>query len=141
MVEALCAFESMDNLKVLVVTGDRNRDTVVKGLENARAIVDLLPVYRTMANDVTADAAAADFREHGADAILFASGSAVESFRQQAVALALRPGALRPLAGSIGAVTTAAMRQVGLPVDFEAAESTLDGLVGALVQKLASRQT
>jgi len=137
LVEAMCAFESMDNLKILVVTGDRNRDAVVAGLEAARAIVDQLPVYSTVATDLSGDAVAADFRQHGADAILFASGSAVESFLKQAPLLVLRPGATRPLTGSLGPVTTEAMRKAGLPVDFEAAAASMEGLVRALVQRLA----
>ncbi len=138
LVEALAAFESMANLKVLVVTGDRNREVLVKGLSEQQAIVDQLPVYAT--EDVAAGAseAAADFRQHGADAILFASGSAVESFVKQASTLAPRPGAKRPLAGSLGPVTSDAMRRAGVPVDFEAAEATMDGLVAAVVKKLGA---
>lgn len=138
LVEALCAFESMDNLRVLVVTGDRNRDAVLKGLEEHRAIVDQLPVYTTEDVEAGGTDAAADFRQHGADAILFASGSAVESFVKQASTLAPRPGAKRPLAGSLGPVTTEAMRRAGLPVDFEAGEATMDGLVAAVAKKLGA---
>ncbi|MFT3828594.1 MAG: uroporphyrinogen-III synthase [Opitutaceae bacterium] len=138
LVEALCAFESLDNLRVLVVTGDRNRDAVLKGLEEQRAIVDQLPVYATEDVEAGGTDAAAEFRQHGADAILFASGSAVESFIKQASTLAPRPGAKRPLAGSLGPVTTEVMRRGGLPVDFEASEATMDGLVAALVKKLGA---
>jgi uroporphyrinogen-III synthase len=136
LVEAMCAFESMDNLKVLVVTGDRNRDVVVAGLSDRLAIVDQLPVYGTENVDAGATDAAADFRQYGADAILFASGSAVESFVQQASTLAPRPGAKRPLAGSLGPVTTEVMRRVGMPVDFQADTATMDGMVAAVVKKL-----
>ena len=138
LVQAMCAFESMDNLKILVVTGDRNRDAVVQGLGEARAIVDQLPVYSTADTDLSGDAIAADFRQHGADAILFASGSAVESFLKQAPMLVLRPGAKRPLTGSLGPVTSEVMRKSGLPVDFEAPAATMDALVQAVVQRLAS---
>jgi len=136
LVEALCAFESMEHLKVLVVTGNRNRDAVVNGLTDRQAIVDQLPVYETEDADVGGSDAAADFRQYGADAILFASGSAVESFVKQAAMLAPRPGAKRPLTGSLGAVTSESMRRSGLPVDFEAAEASLDGLIAAVVKKL-----
>ncbi len=138
LVEALAAFETMENLKVLVVTGDRNRDVVVKGLSEQQAIVDQLPVYST--EDVAAGGSdvAADFRQLGADAILFASGSAVESFVKQASTLAPRPGAKRPLAGSLGPVTSDVMRRVGMPVDFEATAATMDGLVAAVVKKLGA---
>lgn len=136
LVEALGAFESMDNLKVLVVTGDRNRDAVVEGLMAQQAIVDQLPVYSTGEVEAGGTDVAADFRQEGADAILFASGSAVESFVKQASTLAPRPGAKQPLAGSLGPVTSETMRRAGLPVAFEAAEATMDGLVAAVVKKL-----
>lgn len=138
LVQALAAFESLENLKVLVVTGDRNRDVVVQGLADQQAIVDQLPVYGTESVEAAAGAAAEDFRQYGADAILFASGSAVESFVQQASKLAPRPGATRPLAGSIGPVTTEVMKRVGMPVDFQATEATMDGLVAAVVKKLGA---
>ena len=138
LVQALAAFESLENLKVLVVTGDRNRDVVVQGLAEQQAIVDQLPVYATESVAAGASDAAADFRQYGADAILFASGSAVESFMKQASTLALRAGAKRPVAGSLGPVTSDVMRRSGLPVDFEAAEATMDGLVAAVVKRLGA---
>ncbi len=128
--------ESMDSAKVLVVTGNRNRDTLVELLHEARTIVDQLPVYKTEESDLASDPVAGEFRAKGADAILFASPSAVQSFFDQAAALKLAPKARKPLAGSIGPTTSAAMKQLGLPVDFEAAEPSLDALVAALLKKL-----
>jgi hypothetical protein len=136
LAEALIATGSLDSAKVLVVTGNLNRDTLVRRLEEARAIVDRLPVYRTEPTDLAADDAAADFRRAGADAILFASASAVESYATQATALRLADGARRPLAGSIGPLTTQALRKAGLEVSFEAASPSLDDLVTALLVAL-----
>ncbi len=135
LAKALIERESMDSAKILVVTGNRNRETLVQKLEEARAIVDCLPVYKTEEADLGQDPVAVDFRAHGADAILFASPSAAQSFFDQAAALKLGPKAKRPLAGSIGPSTTATMKQLGLPVDFEAAEANLDALVDALLKK------
>jgi uroporphyrinogen-III synthase len=135
----LIARESMDSAKVLVVTGNLNREALVQKLEEDRAIVDCLPVYRTEETDLSGDPVAGDFRTHGADAILFASPSAAQSFFDQAAALRLAARARRPLAGSIGATTTATMKQLGLPVDFEAAEPGFDSLVAALQATLAGK--
>lgn len=137
LADELLKLESIDSAKVLVVTGNRNRDTLVEKLHEARAIVDQLPVYKTLENDLSADSVAADFRAKGADAILFASPSAVQSFFDQAAALKLGAKARKPLAGSIGPSTTATMKQLGLPVDFESAEASLDSLVAALLTKLS----
>ena len=128
--------ESMDSAKVLVITGNLNRDVIVEKLSEVRAIVDRLPVYKTEETDLAADPIAGDFRANGADAILFASPSAAQSFFDQAATLKLATKARRPLAGSIGATTTTTMKQLGLPVDFEAAEPGLDSLVEALQKKL-----
>jgi uroporphyrinogen-III synthase len=128
--------ESIDSAKLLVVTGNLNRDTLVDMLNEARAIVDRLPLYKTEEVDLTGDPVAGDFRQNGADAILFASPSAAQSFFDQAAGLKPGAKARKPLAGSIGPTTTATMKQLGLPVDFEAAEPTLESLVAALQRKL-----
>ncbi len=135
LADELVATESLDSAKVLVVTGNLNRDTLVKRLEAARAIVDCLPVYQTEKSDLSADPAAEDFRQHGADAILFASSSAVESFVAQAAVLQLAKDARRPLAGSIGPQTGEAMKKAGMPVDFSAKTPGLEHLVEALLKK------
>ena len=132
----LIATGSLDSAKMLVITGNMNREVLVTKLEEARAIVDCLQVYRTEKTDLTAEPAAADFRARGADAILFASSSAVQSFVDQAAALRLAKDARRPLAGSIGPQTSDTMKQVGMPIDFIAKTPSLDSLVDAVVKKL-----
>lgn len=136
MAEALIATGSLDSAKILLITGNLNREVLVKKLEEARAIVDQLQVYRTEKTNLEHDPAAADFRLKGADAILFASSSAVQSFVDQAAALKLAKDAKRPLAGSIGPQTGETMKKVGIPIDFEAKTPSLDALVDALVDKL-----
>ncbi len=140
LAEALIATGSLDSAKILVVTGNQNREVLVTKLEESRAIVDCLQVYETAKNDLTADPAAADFRARGADAILFASSSAVQSFADQAAALQLAKEARRPLAGSIGPQTSETMKKIGLPVDFIAKEPGLDALVAATVKALGARK-
>jgi uroporphyrinogen-III synthase len=133
---ALIDTGSLDSAKLLVITGNLNRDELVTKLEAERAIVDQLQVYKTEKTDLTAEPAAADFRARGADAILFASSSAVQSFVDQAAALTLEKEAKRPLAGSIGPQTSETMKKTGMPVAFEARTPSLDALVDALVKKL-----
>ncbi len=137
LADALIATGSLDSAKVIVVTGNLNRDALITKLEGASAIVDQLQVYQTEQTDLSQEPAAADFREKGADAILFASSSAAQSFVDQAAALKLAPKAKRPLAGSIGPQTTETMKAAGLPVDFIAKQPSLDALVEALVKKLS----
>lgn len=134
---AMVATGSMDNAKVLVVTGNLNRDVLVKKLEEARAIVDCLQVYKTEAVDLSAHPAAADFRRLGADAVLFASSSSAQSFVDQGDVLRMEKGGTKPLNGSIGPQTSETMRKVGLSVDFEAATPGIDALVTALIRSLS----
>lgn len=136
LADELIATGSLDSAKVLVITGNLNRDELVKRLEDAHAIVDRLQVYKTEKTDLAGDPAARDFRARGADAILFASSSAVQSFVDQAGALTLEKNAKRPLAGSIGPQTSETMKKVGMPIDFEAKTPSLEALVEALVKKL-----
>jgi uroporphyrinogen III methyltransferase/synthase len=137
LADALIATGSLDNAKVLIVAGNLNRDILVRKLEEGRALVDRIQVYENVRTDLTGSPAAEDFRQHGADAILFASSSAVQAFADQTATLRPAPRAKHPLAGSIGPITSEAMRQAGVTVDFEAEEATLDALVATLVAKLA----
>lgn len=136
LADDLVATGSLDSAKVLVIRGNLNRDVIVTKLEEARAIVDCLQVYKTEKTDLSAEPAAADFRARGADAMLFASSSAVQSFVDQAGALKLGKDAKRPLAGSIGPQTSETMKKVGMPIDFTAKTPSLDSLVEALVKKI-----
>lgn len=134
--DALVETGSLDSAKVLVITGNLNRDSLVRKLEAAQAIVDCLQVYKTEAVDLSGDPLAADFRTRGADAVLFASSSSVDSFVGQGPALELGPAARRPLLGSIGPQTSASLRKNGLRVDFEAATPGFDSLISKLVGRL-----
>jgi uroporphyrinogen-III synthase len=132
----MIATGGLDNTKVLVITGNLNRDVLVKKLEEERAIVDTFQVYENIRTDLRGNPEAEEFRQSGADAVLFASASSVQAFAAQSAALQPVGGGKRPLAGSIGPRTSAAMLKAGITVDFTAKASTLDALVGALVEKL-----
>lgn len=133
---ALAEEQSLDNLRILVVTGNRNNEQLVRHLEDDRAIVDTLAVYHTDFTDLSTDDQALLFREEGADAIVFASASAVQSFVRQAAALQLHPGARHPIACSIGPSTSQAMKKHGIPVITEATEATPQGVLEALLLSL-----
>ncbi|MDX2187863.1 MAG: uroporphyrinogen-III C-methyltransferase [Opitutaceae bacterium] len=133
---ALAETGSLDSAKVIVVTGNLNRDTLVKKLEAASAIVDRLPLYKTEKTDLANDPIADDFRTKGADAMLFASSSAAVSFSEQESLLALGEGAKKPLIGSIGPQTSDTLREIGHAPDFEAGKPSLDALITALIARL-----
>ncbi|AKC82606.1 uroporphyrin-III methyltransferase [Verrucomicrobia bacterium IMCC26134] len=136
LADALIETGSLDSAKVIVVTGNLNRDKLIKKLEAGRAIVDRLQLYKTEKTDLTHDPVADDFRLQGADAILFASSSAADSYHTQGASLKLVPTAQKPLIGSIGAQTTETLGEIGMPPDFVAARPSLDALIEALCEKL-----
>ena len=137
---ALSEEETLDNLKVLVIVGNRNRDDLVKALWEERAIVDSLQVYSTHFCDLSNDANAARFRKEGADAVVFASASAVQAFGEQAKHLSLESGATIPALCSFGPTTTERMKAAGIPVAVEAENPGIDGMVAALVGYFATRE-
>jgi len=137
LADALIATDSLDSAKVVVVTGNLNRDKLIQRLENdAQAIVDRLPLYKTELLDLSDSAAAHDYHTNGADAVLFASSSAVEAFGKHAELMTLAPGATQPSIGSMGPQTSASLEALNLEVDFEADDPGLDQLVQALVRDL-----
>jgi uroporphyrinogen III methyltransferase / synthase len=136
LADALIATGSLDSAKVIVVTGNLNRDKLIKKLEAGRAIVDRLQLYKTEKTDLANDPVADDFRQHGADAILFASSSAAESYHTQSAALELAPDARKPLIGSIGAQTSDSLAEAGMAPDFVAARPSLDALIEGLIARL-----
>ena len=137
--EALGEEQTVDNLKILLITGNQNREDLEKGLWEARAIVDKLQVYRTETHDLSAAAEAAEFRGKGADALVFASSSAVRAFGEQAAHLQLEKDARVPALCSFGPQTSERMRGSGIPVHVEAANPGIDGMVTALVDWFAHK--
>ncbi len=110
---------------VLLPQADRARPVLADGLAARGWQVDAVEAYRTVCAEVPAVRLE---RALSADAICFTSGSTVESW--VAVAGATAP----PVVASIGPVTTAAAKRLGLAVTVEAADANVDGLVDALTR-------
>ena len=111
--------------RVLLARAEVARDVLPDGLAARGWAVDVVDVYRTVPASVTPTELE---RVRHADAITFTSSSTVEHF----VALA-GADAVPPVVACIGPVTAATARRLGLHVDVEATEHTIDGLVAALV--------
>lgn len=124
MADAMAEYETLDNLKVLCVQGNISLNDLPKTLdEKHRAIVDTAVVYKTEKVALDAkDMAVADFCKYGADAVVFASPSAVESFVENAKKLQLDAKAKHPKIFSIGPTTTAALKKYGMTPYMEGAE-------------------
>ncbi|MDR1497420.1 MAG: uroporphyrinogen-III synthase [Puniceicoccales bacterium] len=135
LARALLAREDIAHLRILLVTGSRDNGSLARTLEEkGHAIVTSLTVYSTTENDASQLDTTESFRRHGADAIIFASPSAVESFVAQAASLTPAKTARHPKVVAIGPTTTASLREHGIPVAAQA--SSPDPL--ALAQAVAS---
>jgi uroporphyrinogen-III synthase len=130
--EALAA--ALGNLagqRVLLAQANLARPVLAEQLQQAGAQVDAVTAYRTVlatdGADVPALLAAGEVH-----AITFTSGSTVRNF-----ALRVGPQALdharRVVIACIGPVTAEAAREVGLTPTLVATESTVEGLLDALV--------
>jgi len=133
LADALISEHNLENLKVCVVTGSRNPDALARKLsEEAHAIVDAFPCYSTNDANVAAHPSAAEFREKGADFIVFASGSAVRSFISQAANLRPEKSATLPRTIAIGEATAAVLRQSAVPVAAVALDTTPEAIASAI---------
>jgi uroporphyrinogen-III synthase len=128
--------------RVLLVRAKVARDVIPRELRNAGASVDVIEAYETVAPESSGKRlrAALDNAARKPHAITFTSSSTVRNF---VLLLGLRGAraALKKKAvdsgihsASIGPVTSATLREFGLPVDIEAKEYTVPGLVAAIVK-------
>jgi uroporphyrinogen III methyltransferase/synthase len=107
-----------------VARAEEARDVVPDALRAAGADVDVVTLYRTVAEPLSKRARADAL---GADWATFTSASSVRNFHAAAGTLA------GPRLASIGPVTSAALREAGHEPDLEASDHTPDGLIAALV--------
>jgi uroporphyrinogen III methyltransferase/synthase len=118
--------------RVLLARAEQARDVLPDGLAERGYAVEVLPVYRTVTAAPDADALAT-VRSGAVAAVTFTSSSTVRNFVDLVGPLPDPP----PLVVSIGPVTSDTARELGLRVDAEATEHTIDGLVTTLLAALA----
>jgi len=114
--------------RVLIARAAEARDVLPEGLRERGFEVDVVEAYRTVPGRPTEAEQAA---VAAADVVTFTSSSTVRNF------LAVVGDVVPPVVACIGPVTADTARELGLTVDVEAAEHTIDGLVDALVAHLA----
>ena len=129
LIEAFSAHD-LTGKRVLLPRAAVARDLVPVELARRGAHVDVVEAYRTVAPQAAAGHAAKVFGEgRKPDCITFTSSSTV----QNSVALA-GAGALAGVkVASIGPVTTATAHRLGIHVDTEARQFTVDGLVESVL--------
>ena len=130
--KALKDYESIENLKMLVVRAEVANPELPKMLEEMGAIVDDVACYKTVPETEDANGAAAALVENGADWITFTSSSTVEHFhtRFDLPKLLVKHPSIK--LASIGPETTRALTALGHKPAFEAKEHTIEGLIGGI---------
>ncbi len=123
--------------KVLLVRAKVARDVIPNELRNAGALVDVVEAYETIVPTSSRSRLRAalknpKIRPH---VVTFTSSSTVKNFVELLGATSRKRS--KELAGirlaSIGPVTSATLRELGLPVDIAAKEFTIPGLIKAIV--------
>jgi uroporphyrinogen III methyltransferase/synthase len=124
--------ENWEGKKVLFARAAAGRDVIPEGLRAAGAEVDVIPVYR----NVRPETSAGEFREvlvdGKADAITFTSASTVKNFAclfEEGEAAKLLEGVT---VASIGPVTAAAAKELGIESDVMPKDYTISALTAAL---------
>jgi uroporphyrinogen III methyltransferase/synthase len=138
---AMQEFESLENLRILIARAQVANPDLPKTLEKMGAIVDEVPVYKTVPETEDDAGMAARLEEEGADWITFTSSSTVENFHARIPLPALLQKHPRIRLASIGPETSNALQTLGLTPHLEASPHTIEGLVKGLVGQVASPVT
>ena len=125
-------FESIENLKILLLRAEVANPDLPKALDEMGAIVDDVAVYKTVPETEDRNGAAEKLNDGGADWITFTSSSTVENFHARFDLPALLKKFPETKLASIGPETTKAIAVLGLKPTVEAKPHTIDGLVAAL---------
>jgi uroporphyrinogen III methyltransferase / synthase len=130
LLESMREREDVAGGKVLYVTAEGARDVLPAGLREIGANLVIVEAYRTIPDGAGAEKLARAIEAGKVDLATFTSASAVRGYIE-AVGEDL---ALRIPAASIGPQTSDALREAGIEVEAEADESTIDGLVSAVLR-------
>src|SRR5215472_2792591 len=129
-VVAAFAAETLQGRRVLLPRAAVARDLIPAELGKMGAHVDIVEAYRTVMPENAAENARALFAARTKpDWITFTSSSTVKNF----IAAAGRDALQRVRIASIGPVTSKTARDLGLKVDAEAEQFTIDGLLEAIL--------
>jgi uroporphyrinogen III methyltransferase/synthase len=135
LAEALAARGGLAGSRVLVPSAQDARDALAAGLRAHGAVVELVPVYRTVPVATDLSGLAVELREGRIDAVTFTSSSTVRCFVDLVGRSAATSG--RFVVAVIGPVTAGTARDLGLGDVLEARPHTVRGLVDALARRFA----
>jgi len=126
--------------RVLLVRARVARDVIPRELSKAGAYVDVIEAYETVVPESSRRRLHAALKKPNKrpDVVTFTSSSTVKNF-VELLGPRRNPALLNGVqTASIGPVTSATLRELGLPVDIAAREFTIPGLVAAIVDAVTS---
>ena len=129
LLDALRVRDDVSGARTLYVTAEGARETLPTGLRDLGAEVTVIEAYRSVPDGEGAEKLARTIEAGKVDLVTFTSASAVRGF-VDAVGEDL---ALKVPAASIGPQTSDALRVAHIEVKHEAEESTIDGLIAAVL--------
>jgi uroporphyrinogen III methyltransferase / synthase len=130
LLEMMHEREDVAGATILYVTAEGARDVLAAGLESIGAEVQVIEAYRSIRDGQGAEKLSRAIEAGKVDLVTFTSASAVKAY-VESVGDEL---ALRVPAASIGPQTSEALREKGIELKYEAEESTIDGLVSAVMR-------
>jgi uroporphyrinogen-III synthase len=136
---AFAQYQSIENLRLLLLRAEVADRELPKQLEEMGAIVDDIACYRTVAETEDVGGASARLLEAGADWLTFTSGSTVRHFHARFNLPDLRQRFPGLQTASIGPETSRALAECGMERTVEAQPHTIESLVEALVKATRRR--
>ena len=130
VLEALSERDDVAGARVLYVTADGARPTLREGLESLGAMVEVVPVYRSVPDAAAAEPLRRSIAAGEVDVVTLTSASTVHAFVE---AVGEELAHTVPVA-SIGPVTSDAARAAGLDVQVEAEQATMEALAAAVAE-------
>jgi len=130
--KAMNKFEDLENLKVCLLRAEQANPDLPEALNELRAIVDDVAVYRTMTETEDVTGTGARLLAEGADWITFTSGSTVEKFHERFDLPKLLAKFPQLKLATIGPETSKALTSLGLKPTVEAKPHTTGGLLKAI---------
>ena len=133
----LIGFTYLKGKKVLLLRSQLASDELVDILQQADAEVDNVPVYAAVTAKTDSAPLKKQISDGTVDWLTFASPSSVTAFFEQ-----IQPDLVNSCnvrVASIGPVTSEQLKKIGVKIDLQAAEHTIDGLLDAIEQDQISK--
>jgi uroporphyrinogen III methyltransferase/synthase len=125
--------DDVSGARVLYVTAEGAREVLPDGLAALGADVNVIEAYRSIQDGASANRLKRALESGSVSAVTFTSASSVKSY----VDIVGEDLSLKSRAASIGPQTTEAITAAGIELLSEAEESTIDGLVAAVVRSFS----